>query len=249
MLSAHAALEDAVLSGNRTSPVRALALDYDGTLASDGRVPSPVLEGLRRLRAAGRRLILVTGRERLSLSVAFPQQEIFDRIVAENGALLYEPPYGRETLLAAPPPQHFVTELLHKGVRPLSVGSVIVSTTRDHEARVQQTIRELGFDLHLSFNRESLMVLPAGVNKGTGLEAALDSLAISFRDVVAVGDAENDLPFLNRSGCAVAVANALPAVKEIADLVTLQPEGAGIAELADQLLTDHARAAGTNAGQ
>ncbi len=243
------ALENAMPGRNRRLPVQAIALDYDGTLASDGRVPSPTLAGLRRLRGAGCRLILVTGRERLSLSVAFPQQELFDRIVAENGALVYEPPYGRETLLADPPPQHFVMELLQKAVRPLSVGTVIVSTTRDQEANVQQTIRESGLDLHLSFNRESLMVLPAGVNKGTGLEAALDSLAISFRDVIAVGDAENDLPFLSRSGCAVAVANALPAVKEIADLVTVQAEGAGIVELADQVLTNQAFAAGTKAGQ
>jgi hydroxymethylpyrimidine pyrophosphatase-like HAD family hydrolase len=133
-------------------------------------------------------------------------------------------------------------------VRSLSLGTVIVSTTRDQEAQVQQTISGSGLDLHLSFNRESLMVLPAGVNKGTGLEAALNSLGISFQNVVAVGDAENDVPFLGRCGYAVAVANAIPAVKEIADLVTEHAEGLGVVELADRILADHRFAIGTRAG-
>jgi hypothetical protein len=239
MPETHSGLEDAVARASRTLPVQALALDYDGTLASDGRVPAQVLASLRRLRAAGCRLILVTGRERLSLSVAFPQQALFDRIVVENGAVMCEPPNGPEILLADPPPRRFIMRLLEKAVRSLSLGTVIVSTTRDQEAQVQQTISESGLDLHLSFNRESLMVLPAGINKGTGLEAALDNLGISFRNVVAVGDAENDVPFLSRCGYAVAVANAIPAVKEIADLVTEHAEGLGVVELAEQILTDH----------
>lgn len=248
MPESQTALEEAAARAGRPLAVRALALDYDGTLASEGKVPVQALASLRRLRAAGCRLILVTGRERLSLSVAFPQQALFDRIVAENGAVMFEPPYGPETLLAEPPPRRFIMRLLEKAVRSLSLGTVVVSTTRDQESKVQPAISELGLDLRLSFNRESLMVLPAGVHKGTGLEAALRSLAIPFRDVVAVGDAENDVPFLIRCGYAVAVANAIPAVKEIADLVTEHTEGQGVVELADQILADPRFAVGTKAG-
>jgi hypothetical protein len=54
--------------------------------------------------------------------------------------------------------------------------------------------------------------------------------------VAGVGDAENDHAFLSRCECAVAVANALPTLKERADLVTEGARGAGVAELIDRLI-------------
>jgi hydroxymethylpyrimidine pyrophosphatase-like HAD family hydrolase len=81
------------------------------------------------------------------------------------------------------------------------------------------------------------MVLPAGVDKASGMEAALGELALSSRDAVGVGDAENDLAFLSRCGCAVGVSNALAHVKERADLVTDGARGAGVAELIGRLLS------------
>jgi len=75
----------------------ALACDYDGTLASDGRVAEPTLEALRRLRASGRKLVLVTGRELEELISVFPDLDLFEWVVAANGALLYEPSTRTET--------------------------------------------------------------------------------------------------------------------------------------------------------
>jgi hydroxymethylpyrimidine pyrophosphatase-like HAD family hydrolase len=51
-----------------------------------------------------------------------------------------------------------------------------------------------------------------------------------------VGDAENDLVFLRCCGLAVAVANALPTVKDVAHVVTAGARGAGVAELIDRWL-------------
>jgi len=53
---------------------------------------------------------------------------------------------------------------------------------------------------------------------------------------VGVGDAENDLAFLARCGCAVAVANALESVKARSDLITAGERGAGVVELTEKLL-------------
>src|ERR1035438_3841457 len=69
----------------------ALATDYDGTLACDGQVSSATLAALEKLRSTGRKLILVTGRELGELIRIFPAVNLFERVVAENGALLYEP--------------------------------------------------------------------------------------------------------------------------------------------------------------
>lgn len=83
----------------------ALATDYDGTLASDGAVRPQTWAALQRLRASGRRLVLVTGRELDDLRRVCERLEVFDCVVAENGALLYWPGSGRQSLLAeAPPP-------------------------------------------------------------------------------------------------------------------------------------------------
>ena len=67
------------------------------------------------------------------------------------------------------------------------------------------------------------MVLPATVNKATGLSAALSELKLSLHNVVGVGDAENDHAFLQLCECSAAVANALPTVKETADFATQAP--------------------------
>ena len=58
------------------------------------------------------------------------------------------------------------------------------------------TIRDLGLELQVIFNKGAVMVLPAGVNKASGLAAALADLGLSPHNVVGVGDAENDHAFL-----------------------------------------------------
>lgn len=213
----------------------ALACDYDGTLAHDGRVDAETVQALERLRASGRTLILVTGRELDELATVFRRLDLFDRVVAENGALLYRPDTGEERRLAEPPPPALVAALRARGV-PLSVGRVIVATVSPHETAVLEIIRDLGLELHVVFNKGSVMVLPSGTNKATGLSAALAELGLSARDTVGVGDAENDQAFLAFCGRAVAVANALPTVKERADLVTTGARGAGVVELIEAIL-------------
>ena len=214
----------------------ALATDYDGTLAQDGVVDPDVLAALRRLKDSGRRLILVTGRELPDLQRVFPELGCCDLIVAENGALLYEPGTGRETVLAPAPPEAFVARLRERGVHPLSVGRSIVASWEPMQDRVLETIRELGLELQIVFNKGAVMVLPSGVNKASGLAAALAECGLSPHNVVAIGDAENDHAFLAMCGCSVAVANALDSVKAEADLVTSGARGDGVRELIERLL-------------
>ena len=99
-----------------------------------------------------------------------------------------------------------------------------------------EAIHELGLEWQIIFNKGAVMVLPPGVNKASGLAAALDALGLSPLNVVGIGDAENDHAFLRLCGCSVAVANALDAVKETADVVTAGARGAGVVEIVDRLL-------------
>src|SRR3989442_460161 len=121
-----------------------LACDYDGTLAHDGQVKASTRAALERLLASGRKLILVTGRELDQLLHIFPDVHLFSRVVAENGAVLYQPATKEVRILAKAPPDDFVSSLRARGVRPLSTGHVIVATWRPQETKVLQTIRDLG---------------------------------------------------------------------------------------------------------
>ncbi len=222
---------------------KALATDYDGTLADDGKVSKDTLAALRRAKKAGRKLLLVTGRELEDLMRTFAEVDVFDIIVAENGALLYTPcpRPPRERPLAPPPPPEFAQTLIERGVGPISSGRIIVATWEPHQKVVLETIHDMGLELEVIFNKGAVMVLPSGVNKASGLRAALADLGIDPKEVVGVGDAENDHSLLGACGLGVAVANAVPALKNRADLVMLQPRGAGVVELIDQMLaTDFA---------
>jgi len=216
----------------------AVATDYDGTLATDGRVPSFVLRALERLRASGRCVVLVTGRELPDLASVFPQIDLFDLIVAENGALLYVPNEKREIPLAEGPPPELLATLRARGVSPLSAGRVIVSSAESQSARILEAIQGLGLEWHLIFNKGSVMALPSGVNKATGLSAALRRMALSPHNIVAIGDAENDHAFLCCSELAVAVGDALPSLKQRADVVTRGRASSGVAELVEEVLKD-----------
>ena len=215
-----------------------LVCDYDGTIAHDGRCAPSTVEALKRVRASGRKLILATGRQLPELQEIFPEHSMFDRIIAENGAILYRPEGQDCKALADPPPPVFVEELRRRGVNPLSVGQSIVATWHPHETTVLDVIRDLGLELQVIFNKDAVMVLPSGVNKATGLKAALKELHLSPHNAVGVGDAENDHVFLGMCECSVAVANALPALKERADLVTAGSHGAGVEEMIEKLLSE-----------
>jgi hydroxymethylpyrimidine pyrophosphatase-like HAD family hydrolase len=214
---------------------QALATDYDGTIAHDGSVDDMTLEALRRSRRAGLRVILVTGRELSSLFNTFAHPDLFDRIVAENGALLSDPSAGTVRNLSSPPPEVLLERLQASRV-PITVGHSIVATVTTYEEQVRRALHDLSLDWHVILNKDAVMVLPCGVSKATGLVAALRELDIRPEDTVGVGDAENDLDFLTVCGLSVAVGNALDEVKAAATMTMTGERSDGVRELIDQLL-------------
>ena len=219
---------------------RALAADFDGTLAHDGIVDAATVEALQRLGQSGVRVVLVTGRELASLFNTFARCDVFDCIVAENGAVLYHPATQVVTTLTAAAPAALVERLQRLNV-PISVGHSIVATVSRFEEQARTAIRELALPWHIILNKGSVMMLPNAVNKVTGLGVVLRELSLSGDEVVGVGDAENDCAFLRMCGLPVAVDNALPEVKRLAYVVTSGARGAGVCELIEQWLTPDPR--------
>jgi hydroxymethylpyrimidine pyrophosphatase-like HAD family hydrolase len=172
------------------------------------------------------------------LETVFPALDVFDRVVAENGAVVWTPATKRMEVMGEPPPPAFLDALRARGVEPLSAGRVVVATSEPHEKTVLDVVRSLDLKLHLEFNKGAVMVLPQGITKRAGLAVALDQTRISPDNVVAVGDAENDHALLAMCGFRIAVANAVPRLAENADWVTPSADGAGVVELVDRLLAD-----------
>lgn len=238
-------------------PDLTLATDYDGTLATDGQVADRTLSALERWRAAGHALILITGRQWDDLQTVFSRFELFDWVVAENGAVLYQPTTGTEVLLADPPPPEFVQTLcdrIRQSTHPeqalskeferlrelasVATGRVIVATWTPHDVTATTVIQELGLNLEVILNKGAVMILPQGIDKAAGLRAAIAQMQTSLEYTVGVGDAENDLAFLGICGYSVAVNNALSSVKCQVDWVTEGDRGDGVEQLIDRLLTN-----------
>jgi hydroxymethylpyrimidine pyrophosphatase-like HAD family hydrolase len=216
----------------------ALAVGYDGTAASHNELADSARLAIERLRTSGRRIILVTGRRVENLLEVCPAIGLFDRVVAENGAVVYDPKRREDTVLATPVPRRVVDRLRERGVVPIELGKVLVATRDPHGPVVFDVIRELGLELQVIVNRSAIMVLPPGTNKATGLKFALRQLGLSQHEAVAIGDAENDHSFLSCCECGVAVANAVASLKEAVEIVTRGANGDGVAELIDELIAN-----------
>ncbi|MGZ8500142.1 MAG: HAD-IIB family hydrolase [Candidatus Binatia bacterium] len=206
---------------------RAIACDFDGTGATDGHPAPEIYAALAAARTQGIVSLLVTGRVLEDVQRACEEFSPFDAVVAENGAVIYLCDIGRMIQIDEPPPEHFLGELRAQGV-PFHTGAVIVATWEPHVYKVLELIRRFGLDAQMIFNRAALMVLPSGINKAVGVRRALDELGRSERNLIAFGDAENDIPMLTDAELGVAARGSIPAVLALADDRVSQPGGAGV---------------------
>jgi hydroxymethylpyrimidine pyrophosphatase-like HAD family hydrolase len=220
-------------------PIRyhALITDYDGTLTCDEKMSATTLSALYRIKYGGRKLILATGRRLEEIKSCIPEYQLFDRIVAENGALIFSPDTAEIHVLGEQPPIAFIEYLQQKGV-PLSLGQIIIGAWEPHQNLILEAIKLFGLEHQVIFNKGAVMILPPGVNKASGVQHALKSLNLSYHNAVVVGDAENDCSMFMAVECAVAVQNALAHVKDIADWITELPAGQGVGHLISRLVDD-----------
>lgn len=207
---------------------RAIAIDFDGTLTEKERLEEEVVTSLRAARQSGLRLLLVTGRILTELHRVCPAvDELFDLIVAENGAVVSSARHGNRLL--APPVTEWLDHALRRRGVPFQRGQVLLSTCAQYDQVVLEEIGRLGLDYQLLHNREALMILPPGISKGTGVFEALGDLGISHHNTIGIGDAENDHALLEACEVGVAVANAIDSLKTRADVILSEPNGKGVA--------------------
>lgn len=194
-----------------------VAVDYDGTIAREGRADPLVLEAVREAQRRGIVIILVTGRILAELQRVLPEHELFDAIVAENGAVLAFPKTAMRRL-THPPSQVLLDELYAREVA-VSFGECIIEADAAAAPKTLEAIRKLELPLVLQFNHGRVMVLPQGINKASGLREALNTLRLSLHNCVGIGDGENDYAMLDACEIGVAAGWGSKALQGIADEV------------------------------
>jgi hydroxymethylpyrimidine pyrophosphatase-like HAD family hydrolase len=194
----------------------ALAVDYDGTIAIEGRLDPAVRAAVGDMRRRGIAVVLVTGRRLGDLRTVAEDLTCFDVLVCENGAVLDFPASGRHANLAHPPPASFLQALGQRGI-PFVVGESVVEADASQAPAILDVIRALEQPLILAFNRSRLMVLPQAVSKSTGLRQALTALRLSVHNTIGIGDAENDHDLLDACEVGAAVQWGSQALRAVAD--------------------------------
>ena len=196
----------------------ALALDYDGTIASGDALHPAVRAAIAEARTSGLTVLLVTGRILDELRRVAGDLHFVDVVVAESGAVVYFPHTNHSTRVAPPLSPSLTDELRRIGVRH-QAGQCLLDASADDAPRILAAIRALEVPYVLLFNRSRVMTLPQGVSKATGLRTALDMLRLSPRNTVAVGDAENDHELLRLAEIGVAVQWGSRTLQAAADTV------------------------------
>ena len=82
-----------------------------------------------------------------------------------------------------------------------------------------------------------LEIISKKISKGQGIRQVCEYIGIRPEEVIAFGDAENDISMIQVAGMGIAMGNAEPAVKEVADRITLTNNEDGIAVALEQILS------------
>jgi Cof subfamily protein (haloacid dehalogenase superfamily) len=116
-------------------------------------------------------------------------------------------------------------------IATISINKIVVYDPVD-EGTARQALQALCEDrAHVTQAvRHFVEVLPAGASKGAGLRWLLGQMGITPSEALAIGDGENDIEMLQTVGVGVAMGNAHPRVKAVADLVVGSHEESGVAE-------------------
>jgi hydroxymethylpyrimidine pyrophosphatase-like HAD family hydrolase len=195
-----------------------LALDYDGTIATNDRPDSSVMTAIAAARGGGLKVLLVTGRILTDLQRVAGDLRFVDAVVAENGAVAYFPESGHRTVLAQPIDPVLLARLADLNIT-FHAGECLIDADANSARTMLDIIHASELPVVLLFNRSRVMALPQGVSKATGLTTVLNMLRAFPRNTVAVGDAENDHELLRVAEIGAAVAWGSQSLQAAADIV------------------------------
>ncbi|WP_295722073.1 phosphoglycolate phosphatase [uncultured Methanobrevibacter sp.] len=228
--------------------IDAVAVDIDGTITDNKRrICISAIKALRKLEDNGIPTIIVTGNV---ADFAYATAVLIGSsggIVFENGGGIFkEDKNNGEILIIGDKTQvekahhEIINQIPHimssaDNVFRLAEKCYYKDNVRKDE--LSNAVKEFnvivydsGFALHLTDPK---------INKGSSLEKLLKWQGISSKNVMGIGDSENDLEFLKHCGFKVAVQNADDRLKEIADYISPLKYGDGVADAIDKFVLNN----------
>jgi len=214
--------------------IRLVLSDYDRTFTDETlRVEPGLVDAIDRLKRDGVIFSIVSGRKYSFMFELYQKLNgTVDSFVAENGCIGYA--NGLKHFIARGEGREQMIERLKDLGVPFDAGEVVVSVHRSFEPRVSRAIKGFPY-LHMVKNVDSLMILPGGVSKATGIKWLMGVYGLTPEEMACIGDAENDLEMRNLCAVMGAVSNALPAVKQESDYVCRHSFGCGLKEFLEYI--------------
>ncbi len=223
------------------SDVKAIIMDLDRTITDNPAKqefdPADYdAELLNQLKEIGIDLILATGRNIYYVTKLCSTFNIWRCVVAENGAVIYIPP-TKKTITINTDYMKKAKKIIKELKLPKAIeGKVIMSIRAEDEKQVREKLGGLVNKVSFYRNVNEVMVLPRDVDKGLGLRMAMQYLNIDINKTIVIGDGENDIGIFLNPGFKIAVSNAHPRLKKLANQVTEKPSTQGIREIIKKLL-------------
>ena len=207
--------------------------DYDRTLADekDGFVIRKEIAEFINNFSLKYPFFVVTGRERKFINQLAPNLKPTGWVL-ENGAIIV---YQDKLFINAPSNwfeirKEIVKYLESEGIK-YSLGEVIIYVNG-----LKKELDLKSYSAKIEWNRNDAMILPENIDKGNAV-IFLKNLLNFKGKVIALGDSQNDLPLFRVADIKVAVSNALPEVKAVADIVLDKPNGEGVVEFLSKILS------------
>ena len=219
--------------------IKAVALDVDGTITDKSRRGCiSAIETIYKVETMGIPIIIATGNilcftKALSIFLATS-----GGLVVENGGVI-ESRGSREVLGNFAKCQnaynHLKSELPVEKVQNSNLRISEIAITRKFPVNVIKEVLE-GFDVEVYDSKFAIHITDPSVNKGSSVIKVAADIGVSPGEILAIGDSENDIEFLSAAGVKVAVSNANPELKDIADYVTSKPHGDGGREAVEKYI-------------
>jgi len=227
---------------------KAVAVDIDGTITDSNKaIHLGAIAALRRLEDAGIAVILATGNIRAITYGLWRFIGATGPMVCENGGVVWHPDWGEPIVRADGARARSAGQMLEDKLGIDSRG-ITTNDWRESEwclfpdeniSKITKLISESQYaDLSVVKTGFAIHLMEPHLSKGEGLAIALDKMQIRPDEVLAIGDAPNDISMFEIVGHSVAVGGCFEELAAVAKVISPYPHGETIAPLVDAILKE-----------
>ncbi len=225
---------------------KAVAVDIDGTITdSNKEIHLGAIDSLRRLEDAGITVILSTGNVRAVTYGLWRFLGVSGPMVCENGGVVWHPSWGQPIVRAEGARARAAGQMLEDKLGLDSKG-ITTNVWRESEwclfpdedlAAINELISKSEYsDLLVVKTGFAIHLMEPHLSKAEGLLIALDKIGIKPEEVLAIGDAPNDISMFELVGHSVAVGGCFEELAAVAKVISPYPHGETFTPLVDAIL-------------